>query len=157
MLWLRLIHIVFGTFWTGSAIFSAFFLLPVAQAAGPAAGPLMSRLGPRIGPVLGVASLFTIISGFIMFGQLSDLMHSPRGMTLGVGAVAALLAFVVGFAISMPAAAKAGKLMAAQSGPPTPAQTTELAKLQARNALGARLAAIFLIVAISAMAVARYV
>ncbi|HUK22216.1 MAG TPA: hypothetical protein VLV45_11770 [Gemmatimonadales bacterium] len=156
MLWLRLIHIVFGTFWTGAAIFSAFFLLPAARTAGPAAGALMSRLGPRIGPTLGVASLLTIISGFIMFGQLGALLHSPRGMALGIGALAALLAFVVGFAVSMPAAAKLGKLMAA-SGPPSPAQAGEMATLQARNALGARLAAICLIVAVGAMAVARYV
>lgn len=117
VLWLRLIHIVFGTFWTGSAIFTAFFLLPVLRSAGPAAGPVMSRLGPRIGPILGVASLLTIISGFIMFGQLSagtggEWVHTPRGTTLGVGG---------------------------------------------RNALGARFAAICLIVAVGAMAIARYV
>lgn len=165
MIWLRLLHIVLGSFWAGAAIFSAFFLLPAARAAGPAAGPFFAKLGPRVGPVLGIASLLTIISGFLMFGQLSagsggEWMKSGRGMTLSIGAVAALLAFVVGFALSMPAAAKAGKLsasIAAQGKPPTPAQGGELAKLEARNALGARLAAILLVVALATMAVARYI
>ncbi len=34
MVWLRLVHIVAGTFWVGSVVFAALFLFPTARAVG---------------------------------------------------------------------------------------------------------------------------
>src|SRR5205823_6318157 len=71
MVWLRLLHIVAGVFWVGSAVFVGLFLLPTARAAGPEGGRFMARLMQRTGPVLGIAMLLTIVPGFIMYGRLS--------------------------------------------------------------------------------------
>lgn len=164
MVWLRLVHIVAGVVWVGSAVFAALFVLPTARALGAEGGRFVARLMPRSGPVLGGAMLLTIVSGFIMYGRLSAGFNrawvtSRVGLALGTGAVAALLAVIVGVAVNAPAGAKMARLrkgLETQGGTPTAAQATELATLQARVERGARLVALLLLTAAAAMAVARY-
>jgi len=71
MVWLRLLHIVAGVVWVGSAVFSALFLMPVARAAGPEGGRFVARLMQRMGPAMGIGMLLTVIPGFVMYGRLS--------------------------------------------------------------------------------------
>ena len=163
MVWLRLLHIVAGVFWVGTAVFMALFVLPTARAAGPEGGRFVVRLGRRMGPALGVAMLLTVIPGFIMYGRLSAGFNhawvtSRVGLALGAGAVAAILAIVVGLAVNAPAAAKIGALqkLTAQGDTPSPAQATQLAALQLRIERATQLVALLLLVAAGAMAVARY-
>jgi uncharacterized membrane protein len=164
MVWLRLLHIVAGIFWVGSAVFSALFLLPTARAAGAEGTRFVARLMPRVGPALGVAMLLTVIPGFIMYGRLSAGFDrawptSPTGLALGAGAGAALLAAVLGTAINVPAR---GRILALRKGLETrdgtasATEAAELARLQARIERGAQLVALLLVVAAGAMAVARY-
>lgn len=164
MVWLRLLHIVAGVFWVGTAVFMAFFVLPTARAAGPDGGRFVARLGRRMGPALGVAMLLTVIPGFIMYRRLSAGFNhawvtSRVGLALGAGAVAAILAIVVGVAVNAPAAAKIGALqknVTTQGGTPSPAQAAQLAALQTRIERATQLVAVLLLVAAGAMAVARY-
>ena len=162
MVWLRLLHIVAGVFWVGTAVFMALFVLPTARAAGPEGGKFVARLGRRMGPALGVAMLLTVVPGFIMYGRLSAGFNhawvtSRVGLALGAGAVAAILAIVIGIAINAPAAAKIGALeKSVQGGTPSPAQTAQLAGLQRRIERATQLVAVLLLVAAGAMAVARY-
>ena len=164
MVWLRLVHIVAGVVWVGSAVFAALFVLPTARALGAEGGRFVARLMPRSGPVLGGAMLLTIVSGFIMYGRLSAGFNrawvtSRVGLALSAGAVAALLAVIVGVAVNAPAGAKMARLrkgLETQGGTPTAAQAAELATLQARVERGARLVALLLLTAAAAMAVARY-
>ena len=164
MVWLRLVHIVAGVVWVGSAVFAALFVLPTARALGAEGGRFVARLMPRSGPVLGSAMLLTIVSGFIMYGRLSAGFNrawvtSRVGLALGAGAVAALLAVIVGVAVNAPAGAKMARLrkgLETQGGTPTAAQAAELATLQARVERGAQLVALLLLTAAGAMAVARY-
>src|SRR5688500_5509174 len=62
---LRLIHIVGGVFWVGSALFTAFFLMPTLMQAGPsAAGPVMGGLQQRKLMVwLPVVAVLVMLSG----------------------------------------------------------------------------------------------
>lgn len=164
MVWLRLLHIVAGVFWVGTAVVMALFVLPTARAAGPEGGRFVARLGRRIGPALGVAMLLTVIPGFIMYGRLSAGFNhawvtSRVGLALGAGAVAAILAIVIGLAINATAAAKIGaleKLVATEGATPSPAQAAQLAALHLRIERAARVVALLLLVAAGAMAVARY-
>ena len=164
MVWLRLLHIVAGVFWVGAAVFMAFFVLPTARAAGPEGGRFVARLGRRMGPVLGVAMLLTVIPGFMMYGRLSAGFNrawvtSRPGLALAAGAVAAILAIVIGVAVNAPAVAKIGALqksVAAQGGSPNPAQTAQLAAWQARVERATQIVAVLLLFAVGAMAVARY-
>jgi uncharacterized membrane protein len=164
VVWLRLVHIVAGTFWVGSAVFLALFLLPTARASGLEGGRVAARLMQRMGPALGIGMLLTVIPGFIMYGRLSAGFNrawvtSAPGLALGAGAIAAILAIVVGLAVNAPAGAKIAALrksLDTQGGAPTAAQAAALARLQARVERGAQLGAAFLVVAACAMAVARY-
>ena len=161
---LRLIHILGGIFWVGAMIMLAAFLLPTARATGPEGGRFMQYLmrQRRLQLYLGSAMLLTILSGVVMYARMAAATHgawagSRPGMVYGVGAVAAILAAAIGGAIG----SSAGRKMLAVGqtiGPagPSAQQQAELARLQARMAMGARLAAGLLVVAAGAMAVARY-
>ncbi len=103
MLWLRLVHIVAGVFWVGSAVFMAAVLLPAARAAGAEGGHFMERLmqQPRTRAALGAAMLLTVLSGLAMYGRLSGgferaWVTSPQGLALGLGAIATILAAAIG-------------------------------------------------------------
>ena len=115
MVWLRLIHIVAGVVWVGSAVFAALFVFPTARALGPDGRRFIERLQRRMGPALGLAMVLTVIPGFIMYGRLSAGFNrawvtSRPGLALGAGAVAALLAVVMGIATNAPDSAKIARL-----------------------------------------------
>lgn len=164
MVWLRLIHIVAGVVWVGSAVFAALFVFPTARALGPDGRRVIERLQRRMGPALGIAMLLTVIPGFMMYSRLSAgfnraWVSSRPGLALGAGAVATLLAVVIGIATNAPASARIARLrqgLEQQGSAATPAQATELAALQTRIERGTQVAAALLLVAAGAMAVARY-
>ncbi len=98
MLWLRLVHILAGVFWVGSAVFMAAIVLPAARAAGAEGGVFMERLmqQPRTRAALGAAMLLTVLSGLALYGRLSGgfargWVTSPKGLALGLGAIATIL------------------------------------------------------------------
>jgi hypothetical protein len=163
---LRLIHILFGAFWFGAALFLATFMVPTIKALGPAGAPVMqhlTRVKKLSQHLLGVAWL-TILSGFglAMYDAGSLGMAWFRvgpGRAFGAGAVFALAAVSVGMVVSMPTARRIGALgEAIQAGgkPPSPEQQGEMGRLQARQAVAARLIALLLACAVAAMSVARY-
>lgn len=164
MIWLRLFHIVFGALWVGAATFGAFFIMPAARVAGPEGGRFVGRLMQRMGPAMGIAMLFTVIPGFIMYSRISggfdrSWAMSPTGMALGAGAVASLLAVVVGMGLSSPTRKKIVALrkgLDTEGRAPTAIEAAQLAQLQGRIESGAKVTATLLIVAAGAMAVARY-
>jgi uncharacterized membrane protein len=164
MVWLRLLHIVAGSIWVGSAVVVALFLLPTARAAGPDGGRFLGRLMERMGPAFGIAMLLTVVPGFIMYNRISGgfdraWVASPTGLALGAGAVAALLAVVVGMGVNNPARRKIVTLrkgLETGGRTPTATETAQLAQWQGRIERGAQVTATFLVVAAGTMAVARY-
>jgi hypothetical protein len=162
---LRLIHILGGIFWVGAMIMLAGFLIPTVRATGREGGRFMQSLMQqrRLQLYLGLAALLTVLSGVTMYARMAAATHgawagSGPGITYGVGAVAAILGAAIGGGISGSAGRKMLALgQAVGSAPPSPEQQAELTRLQRRMALGARLAASFLVVAAGAMAVGRYV
>lgn len=162
---LRLVHILSGIFWAGTAFFNAGFLLPAVQETGPAGGQFVQHLMAkrRVPIYLASAMLLTLISGFVLYGRLVSATNgawaeSRPGMVYGMGGLAALLAGVVGLGLSW----SAGRRMAAigqriTDAGPSPEQQSEIQRLQRRVALGARITAALLLISASAMAVGRYV
>ncbi len=161
---LRLLHILGGIFWVGTMILLAGFLLPTARATGREGGRFLQYLMQqrKLQVYLGVAMLATVLSGIIMYARMAAATHgawagSRPGTAYGVGAVAAILAAAIGGAIGRRAGLRlqaVGQAIGAAG--PTPEQQAELARLQNRMALGARIAAGLLIVASGAMAIGRY-
>src|SRR5215213_302084 len=142
MIVLRVIHIIFGVFWAGAVMVVAWFVLPAAQAMGPPGGAFMQRLmfGQRLRVFVGVALGLTILSGLTMYTWVAmetdgAWARSRMGVTLGVGAVAAIIAGGIGGAVI----GRVGQKMAALAGtiqasgdPPTDAQKAELESYQRR-------------------------
>jgi uncharacterized membrane protein len=162
---LRLIHILAGVFWAGSAFMLAGFLVPTVRATGPEGGRFMAYLVARrrLPVVIGIAMLLTVLSGLTLYARTAAATHgtwtgTAPGIAYGLGGASAILGAIVGMGIS----GAAGRRMVAvgqqigETGRPSPEQQAEIARLQARMGLGARIAAGFIAFAVAAMATARY-
>jgi uncharacterized membrane protein len=164
---LRIIHIVAGVFWVGSAIFVAAILLPTLQAVGPSAGPVMEHLVQvrRLPVRLMIAMTLVILSGIALYWKASNgfqsaWMRSGPGVVLGLGAVLGIASGVLGMATSAPTGRRLAGLttaIKARGGPPTAEELAEIQRLQARMRGAGQAVAVLLVLATIAMAVARYV
>jgi hypothetical protein len=152
MIVLRFIHVGGGAMWVGMMAFMTFFLTPAMAEAGPAeGGKLMAALQKqRIMIIMPVIALLTIASGFWMMMRLysgpSNFAASRMGMALNLGALAAILGFVIGIVFMRPL------MMRAMSA----TDPAEAQRLRARSAMLGRVVARLLMFALGAMAVARY-
>ena len=163
----RIIHVLAGVFWVGTAVFTAAFLIPTVRAVGPAGGPVMQQLAQvrKLPMYLMTAMFLTLLSGIGLYSKASGgfsnaWMQSGPGMTFGLGGALALIASIVGLVVVMPTTKRAGALAAAiQTGgkPPSPEQVAEMQRLQARAGRGSALGAALLVLATTAMAVGRYI
>ncbi|MGH7648038.1 MAG: hypothetical protein ACREND_07955 [Gemmatimonadaceae bacterium] len=167
MLTLRLVHVVAGICWAGAAVMFAGYVLPAARATGSAGESVMRELVQRrgIGPFFMISALITIASGIAMYsmigaGSYRDWIISPMGSALGIGAIAATIAALVGGGIVAPASKRLtalGIVASALSGAPSPEHVAEVLRLQKRLGRSSALSAALLLIAVSAMAMARYI
>lgn len=165
LLLMRLLHILSGIFWAGSMIFTARFLFPAIQDAGPDGAKVGAALAKRgFLTVMPIVALITILSGLWLYWRLSDgspaFMRSGMGMTLGFGALCAIIAFVIGMVVARPAMMRATALAqgAAQAGPAErDGMLAQAQALRARSNAATQFVALLLGLAVAAMAVARYV
>jgi uncharacterized membrane protein len=165
MVVLRLIHIICGAFWVGGVLSVAFFILPAQRAIGQP-GMLFVRqlmMGQKFRSFMIGAAVLTILSGLTIYIRYAKAgggwAQSNTGIILGVGAVAAIIAAGIGTGYT----GKIGKKMlelggAIQEtgGPPTDTQKVEMDALQGKMQTAFRIVAILLLIAVAAMASARY-
>jgi hypothetical protein len=164
---LRLLHVVVGAFWVGTVVFVALFLVPSLRAVGPGAAPVMGHLVQvrRLPIVLLTSAWITLLSGAALTwhnaGPLGFRWFSVGpGRVFGLGAILALVATLVGMAVNAPTASRIGAITAraqAAGGPPSAEDQLELGRLQTRMTKASNVAAVLLVLALMAMAVARYV
>lgn len=161
----RLAHVVFGAIWVGMVVFTAVFLTPAIQEAGPDGAKVMGALQRRgIMTVLPILAVGTLISGIWLYWRLSGGLQpayvtSPGGLAFGLGGVASLVAYAIGIAVMRPAMLRAVALgQAAAGAPPEERQrlVAEIQRLRMRGAAAGRWVAGLLFATIAAMAVARY-
>ena len=111
---LRLIHVLAGSFWVGFAIFVAFYLGPALDDLGPESGKVMGALQRRgMSTALPLLALATVASGVWLYWRASGQMFtsylaSSTGMTLGIGGLAAVLAFLLAMTVTRPTMMKVG-------------------------------------------------
>lgn len=163
---LRLVHIISGVFWAGTVMAIAWFLLPAAQAIGQPGAAFMQQLmfRQRLRTFVLGAMLLTILSGLAMYGRLAMVTDgawasSRTGIVLGVGAVAAIIAGGIGGGVVGRVGNKMmelGSRIQASGAPPTDAQKAEMDSYQRRIRGAFRIIAILLLIAVAAMASARY-
>ena len=166
MVVLRVVHILAGVFWVGAALTTILFLQPTAHEVGPAAGPFMAHLAGKkrlVDWVLRAAGL-TILAGVLMYWRVSgglntDWIGSAEGIAVTVGALCGIAAFSLGLTVVKPtimATLAIGREVAASGGTPTPEQGAKLQALQKRGKDVGQIIVPLLIVAVAAMAAARY-
>jgi uncharacterized membrane protein len=161
--WLRLIHILTGVFWAGTAIFLAVILVPAIRAVGPQGGPVMRELmeNRKMPIVLMASALFTIVSGSVLAWRDAGALgfrwfESGAGLGFGLGAVAGVAALLTGLGVNMPTSKKMSALLTQLQGrAPNEQEAAQIRKLQNRLSLGTRLIAILVLIATAFMATAR--
>ena len=162
---LRLLHVVTGIFWVGGVMIVAGFILPSVQALGPAGGPVMNQLVQvRKLPIrLIIAAWVTVLSGLTLYFRDAHLAGhgwytSTMGRVIGFGGALGILVVIIGMLFNVPITRRMQAIGAQiQSGGATPELGAEMQRLQARLIRITRIAAVLLVIAASAMAVARYV
>jgi uncharacterized membrane protein len=161
---LRLIHVLGGAFWVGSALFSSFFLVPALATTGPSAGAVFAALQRRrMFVVLPIVALLTILSGvrlmMIVSGGSPAYFASAMGRTLSTAATAAIVAFLSSVLIARPAAVRSAQLgvsLATAAETERAAINAELARLRKRGGVASSVSTVSLLLAAAGMAVARY-
>jgi uncharacterized membrane protein len=163
---LRLIHIGSGVFWAGAAVMIAAFIEPTVRASGPEGGRFMQRLVEqrRFSTFMTLAALLNAVSGPLLYWTVSGHLQvswitSGPGLTLTIGSVAGLVAFVLGLTVNGPTAkqiAALGQEMQTAGEPPSPAQMAKMQTLQEKLRRAGILDAVLLGIAVAGMAIARY-
>ena len=165
MIVLRFLHVVSGALWVGMFAFMTFFLMPAFSEVGPESGKVQGALMKRGIPiVMPLIALITLVTGFWLFQRLSGgaagaFMQTTTGRAFGVGGLSALLAFLVGMVLGRPVMmrmAKLGESLPTASPADRQGITVEMQRLRGRSAALNRVVMALLLIALAAMAVARY-
>lgn len=159
---LRLLHIVPGVVWVGSAVFFGWVLQPALKVTGPPhAGVLMSNMVKPMVMLFHTSAWMTIIFGVIMAFRVRDplfdfLWSTNWGTMIWIGALLSVLGYAVG-TTGVFTSKKMMNLGAILQGPPTPEQVAEIARLQARAMLLTKIASVLVTIAVVTMALAQHV
>jgi uncharacterized membrane protein len=167
----RIFHIGAGIAWVGSVYFLVAFVQPASEAMGPAATPFMTELlGARklVDRILVLATV-TILAGLILYlkdmnavGGFGDWVGSSEGLVFTIGGLAAIAAVAIGAFGTRPAVQRLLALgrqiaQASKDGGAPPAElTAQVPALQAKMKVLARVSFALLVVAVIAMATAKF-
>jgi hypothetical protein len=113
--------------------------------------------------VMTSSSVLTVATGFLLYlvdsgGFQINWISTPSGITMTIGSVAGILAFLLGLTVQMPASARMAALqkeIQAAGGPPTPSQMEEMHVLLDRISNASHWGAILMVIAVLGMAIAR--
>jgi uncharacterized membrane protein len=166
LLLLRLIHIVAGVGWVGGSVLNSLFVEPAARATAPESGKFMQYFigRRRFNVFMAVTSGLTVLAGGLLFWHSSGgfqwvWMRSGPGLMFTVGSAVGIATWLWGLFLIAPRAGRLSALGQAiddAGGPPTPAQTIELRRLDKEMSIIGRVDFVLLLVALFAMATARY-
>jgi hypothetical protein len=167
MLVFRLLHVVAGVLWVGSAFLFVGFIGPSAAEVGPSAGPLLSVAVKKrkVVQVITWLGVVNVLAGWVLWLRnanavgLGDWITSSFGLVLTIGGVLATITFFVGYVgvgRNVERLVDLGGAVAAAGGPPSPAQQAELDRLSAALERHGKLDLLLLLLATIAMATARY-
>ena len=166
MLILRVLHIGFGIFWAGSVFSFALFIAKAVKASGPEGGRFMQQLGKTGYPIaVMIMAIISILAGILLIAKLSSgfqavWFSTAYAKVLTTGGVLAIIAFIIGFTVNRPAAARINTISSAiakAGAPPTSEQMQELAFLRKKLFTGTNIIAVLLAFTVLAMSIFRYV
>lgn len=163
MLLFRLLHIFFGVLWVGGVVLIALFIQPTVRGIGPAGGQFMGYLLTKTRIVAYFPSVagLNVLAGLFLFWRNTvgggNWAGTRQGITLSIGALAAIIAFVVGGVMIGRSMGEIAKILKASSGPPQGEAAAQIGAYQGKIQRGTRIVLPLLIVAVITMAIGRYV
>lgn len=164
MVSLRILHIVFGTFWVGSDLFVVLLLEPRLRALGPTImRPVMRALMRVMPPVMMISSIITLASGIALalkmqWGFLDTFLATGWGWAMLIGFIVTVAAMIVGFGLMPVVTIRMERLSRTTEGrPPTADEASQLERLNSRLVFLARSNSALLVIVLGTMAAARFV
>jgi hypothetical protein len=164
---MRILHIVFATYWVGTDIFATFILLPKLRALGTAIErPVMKSLMRIVPPALMISSVLSFGAGAVLTGLLTNwnlglLFVGGWGWAIFTGILATFIAMIVGFGVIPVVSIRMERINKGIEGRkeqiPTAEEDAQLRQLTARLTVFAVTNTVLLFIAVSSMAVARFV
>jgi uncharacterized membrane protein len=158
---LRLIHVVGGIVWVGSAVMLYKFVAPTVNATQDAGQQFMRHLmsRTRFTAVMTSAAILTIVAGLILMGRDASAgptwIKSGPGIGYSIGGAFALVGFVCGMLVGMTTAALS-RLGSEIQDRPTTEQSAKLERLRKRLNIVNPINFYSLLIAAALMAIARY-
>lgn len=162
---LRISHILAGVFWAGGSLALIGFVSPAATQAGPAGGKFMQRLvlGTRWILTISAAAGLAVVTGLLLYWRASgglrpEWVTTGTGIAFTIGGLAGVIALLFGVRVgdSSRKMAELGKKIEAAGGPPSAEDAAKLAAFQQRLQSLGTVTATLLVIALIAMASARY-
>jgi uncharacterized membrane protein len=166
MVIMRIVHIFAGVFWVGSTFLLLRYIEPTAAATGDSGRDFMRYFGTKtnFSPAMGLAGLLSVLSGLVMyyiiFDGSTDALGSGYGLSLTIGAISGILALIVGLMFQGRSSMKMKAVMAemeAADGPPSPEQLAVMKAGSEQIALGTRIGAVLMTIALLGMSIAQYI
>ena len=166
LLVLRVVHVLGAIIWVGTSLFMAFLLMPALGTLGPAGGPVVGALHKRkLFTIIPIVAVLTMLAGARLMmltsaGFAAAYFSSRLGKTYTIGALSALIAFIVFMSISHPAIGRIMKLGPQIAQAPDSERgplMAEMAALRARGGMASKASALLLTATAIAMALGRYV
>lgn len=160
---LRTLHIIPGVFWAGGATFVAFVLEPSLRRLGDDVQHSVMRSVNRVmSPAVTGAAVLTVIFGLILIARIPDhgfdeLFVDGWGWSIGLGLIASILALLAGALGGMSSAQLYRLLDRIEGGRGAPQETAEVQRLMARVRTIGQIHALLTLVAVAAMAGARWI
>lgn len=166
LLLLRILHIVGGVMWAGTAFLMTFYIFPAAIKSGPDGGKMMQAITGtnRFPQMITVVASVVVVTGFLLMWQLSsglvpEWFSTRYGMALSLGGGASFIAYLQVLLINRPGVIRMQAISsaaAARGGAPSDAERNEMMKIRDRMVLSTRWIAFLLFLAVITMAGARY-
>lgn len=159
---LRIVHIVSGVFWVGGAALFFFYLEPAINKLGPDAEKFVDEVvNRRKIPIYFVTiSTLTVLAGVILYWRdFGGLDTSPAGLALGLGGLAAIVAWLGGNLLIPKTLGQLTAVVAeirAAGGTPSGELAVRMHATQERLRLVGMIDIVLLVFAVVTMAAARY-
>ncbi|MBA2444511.1 MAG: hypothetical protein H0V49_04180 [Nocardioidaceae bacterium] len=159
---LRIVHILSGVLWVGGTALFFLYIEPTINKLGPDAEKFIDELiNRRKAPIYFVTiSTLTVVAGVILYWRdFGGINTSPYGLALGLGGLAAIIAWLGGNLVIPQTLGKVSAIAAeirAAGGPPSGEGMARMHAVQQRLRLIGTIDLVLLVFAVVAMASARY-
>ena len=163
---LRFVHVIASVCWAGGGFIMYLFVEPTAKSLAPMGMQFIQHMAGkrRFNMFMVINSTLTVLSGALLLwhstnGNLGTYMSTGPGLGFALGSLVGVAVYFVGmFGVGMRVGkmSKIGEEIQKAGGPPTPAQTAELEKLDKEVSLYSKIDFWLVALSLTLMATARY-